>query len=39
MIDELKVKYNEVAGLFEKYLSEAEENRDQLEDDLNDLKQ
>ena len=39
MIDELRVKYQEVAGLFEKYLTEAEDNRDQLESDLNDLKQ
>ena len=38
MIDELKAKYQEVAGLFENFLREAEDNRDQLENDLNDLR-
>lgn len=28
MIDELRAKYQEVAGLFEKFLREAEDNRD-----------
>lgn len=39
MIDELKAKYREVSGMFESYLREAEENRDQLDSDLNGLRQ
>jgi|JI9StandDraft_1071089.scaffolds.fasta_scaffold246848_1 hypothetical protein len=38
MVDELRMKYQEVSGLFEKYLKEAKDNKDQLEGDLNDLK-
>ena len=38
MIDELRAKYQEVAGLFEKYLREALQNKEELEGDLNDLR-
>ncbi len=38
MIDELRAKYQEVAGLFEKYLREAVQNKEELEGDLNDLR-
>lgn len=39
MLDELSAKYQETAGLFENFLREAVENRDQLESDLNALRQ
>ena len=38
MMDDLRAKYQEVAGNFETFLKEAEENRDELEKDLEALR-
>lgn len=38
MVDDLKAKYNEISGNFQSYLDEAEQNKNELENDLGALK-